>query len=43
MGKWITIFIFFSKDKMPKILLEVNIDDVALPTLNIDIPIFLNP
>ena len=39
MGKSITIFKFFSKDKM-KILFEANIDDVALPTLNINIQIF---
>ena len=39
MGKSITVFKFFSKDKC-KILLEANIDDVALSTLNINIPIF---
>ena len=39
MGKSITIFNFFSKDKMQNFL-ETNIDDVALPTLKINIPIF---
>ena len=39
MGKSITMFEFFSKDKMHNSL-EANIDDVALPTLNINIPIF---
>ena len=42
MEKSITIFKFFSKDKM-KNFFRSNIDDIALPTLNINIPIFLNP
>ena len=42
MGKWITIFnFFFSKDKMQNFFR--NQDDVALPTLNINILILLNP
>ena len=40
MGKSITIFNFFFQKIKCKILLEANIDDVALPTLNINIPIF---
>ena len=39
MGKSITMFEFFSKDKMQNSL-EVNIDDVTLSTLKINIPIF---
>ena len=39
MGKSITMFEFFSKDKMQNSL-KVNIDDVTLSTLNINIPIF---
>ena len=39
MEKSITIFKFFQKIKC-KILLEANIDDVALSTLNINIQIF---
>ena len=42
MKKSITIFKFFQKIKC-KILLEANIDNVMLPTLNINIPIFKNP
>ena len=41
MGKSITIFDFFSKDKI-QFILVVNIDDIALPTLNINILIFEN-
>ena len=40
MEKSITILKFFFQKIKYKILLETNIDDVALSTLNIDIPIF---
>ena len=39
MGNQLQYLNFFQKIKC-KILLEANIDDVALPTLNINIPIF---
>ena len=40
MEKSITILKFFFQKIKCKILLETNIDDVALSTLNINIPIF---